>query len=502
MIWLREHALQLSFLVGYLALLAYHGWRGKRASKSLADFLIGGRGMGGVIISLSFFATFVSSVTFVGLAGRSYGRGPAWWIICVVVFTTMVLLAWFVVAPPFVRQSRKNGALTVPEFLGIRYDSLLLRRLAGLVVVAASLAYLVAVYVGAARLLESLLNLDGAIVLIGLFLVVTTYTLAGGFYSVVSTDAVQGVILFAGALLLPVAMIARKGGLGPLLDSVREAEPTALDWTGEMPLVTMFGLALGVGIKIIVEPRQLSRFYGLASDEQLRRGRWIAPALLLVTYLCVLPVGFLAHAFVPSGELLIEGAVDTDLVVPQLLGGASDLLGPIGGAFFLTALVAAAMSSLDSVLLVAASSVDRDLIAPGRDEQQAMRLTRRWVVVLSAVATGIAFAPGQGIVEMSSFSGSMYAACFLPTLIIGLFWKRGSRAGALAALVLGFGVTLFWFLSKNTLAAGAYAGVHEVYVGMTVSIPLYVVISLLRPSVGSEIEAEVLNQVIEEKDRP
>jgi len=160
------------------------------------------------------------------------------------------------------------------------------------------------------------------------------------------------------------------------------------------------------------------------------------------------------------------------------------------------------MSSLDSVLLVAASSVDRDLIAPGRDEQQAMRLTRRWVVVLSAVATGIAFAPGQGIVEMSSFSGSMYAACFLPTLIIGLFWKRGSRAGALAALVLGFGVTLFWFLSKNTLAAGAYAGVHEVYVGMTVSIPLYVVISLLRPSVGSEIEAEVLNQVIEEKDRP
>ena len=298
--WIRDHSLQLLFLGAYLALLAYHGWRGNRESRSIDDYLVGGRRLGGVVIGLSFYATFVSSVTFVGHAGRSFTRGPAWWLICVVVFTTMVLISWFVVAPPFVKQSRQYGALTIPEFLGARYGSIALRRLAGLVVIIASLAYMVAVYVGAMRLLESLLDRSQPEILAGLFVVVTVYTLAGGFHSVVSTDAVQGLILFAGGLILPVVMIAHFGGLAPLLDRVREADPTALDWTGDMPLATMIGLALGVGLKFIVEPRQLSRFYGLASDEQLRRGRWIAPIFLFLTYLCMLPVGFLAHAFIPS----------------------------------------------------------------------------------------------------------------------------------------------------------------------------------------------------------
>ena len=77
MAWLQEHRLQLSFLGCYMAMLAYHAWRGKRQSRNLDDYLVGGRGMGGVITALSFYATFVSSVTFIGHAGRSYTRGPA-----------------------------------------------------------------------------------------------------------------------------------------------------------------------------------------------------------------------------------------------------------------------------------------------------------------------------------------------------------------------------------------------------------------------------------------
>jgi len=474
--WLSKHWLQLLFVGVYLALLAWHGWLGKRRTHGLADFLVGGRRMGGVVIGLSFYATFVSSVTFVGHAGRSYAFGPSWWLICVVIFTAMVLISWFVIAPPFTRRARELGALTVPDFLGFQFESVLLRRLAAAVVVVASLAYMVAVYEGATRLLGVLLDLDPMLVTAIIFVVVTTYTLAGGFHSVVATDAVQGVILLAGGLLLPVSMVVRAGGLTPLLEQVRESMPSVLDWqphgelAGDVTIGTLVGLALGVGLKIIVEPRQLSRFYGLADDEQLKRGRWIAPVMLFVTYLVMLPVGFLAHAFVTPGELGGgTGRSLTDNVIPHLLGSEVSLLGPVAGAFFLTGLVAAAMSSIDSVLLVAASSVDHDLISPGRTGSNDVGRTRLWVLVLSAVAAVFSLVLDQGITEMSSFSGSLYAACFLPSLIVGLFWRRLGRRAALVAIVTGFVTTLAWFILKQLGLPGGFQKLHEVYVGVTCS---------------------------------
>ncbi len=471
----------------YLAMLAWHGWLGKRRTRGLDDFLVGGRRMGGVVIGLSFYATFVSSVTFVGHAGRSYAFGLSWWLICVVVFTSMVLVSWFVIAPPFTRRARELGALTVPDFLGFQYESLLLRRLAGGVVVIASLAYMVAVYEGATRLLGVLLDLDPGLVTMIIFVVVTAYTLAGGFHSVVATDAVQGVILLAGGMLLPLSMVVREGGVTALLGKVRLAMPSVLEWqpqgalAGDVTVGTLVGLALGVGLKIIVEPRQLSRFYGLADDEQLRRGRWIAPAMLFVTYLVMLPVGFLAHAFVTPAELGGgSGSALTDNVIPHLLGAKVNLLGPVAGAFFLTGLVAAAMSSIDSVLLVAASSADHDLVAPGRaDDGVGVRRTRVWVFLLSAVAAVLSLILDQGITEMSSFSGSLYAACFLPSLIVGLFWKRLGRTAALLALVTGFATTLGWFILKQAGGLGELRKVHEVYVGVACSHVVAVTITVL-----------------------
>ena len=449
--------------------------------------MVGGRRMGGVVIGLSFYATFVSSVTFVGHAGRSYAFGLSWWLICVVVFTSMVLVSWFVIAPPFTRRARELGALTVPDFLGFQYESLLLRRLAGGVVVIASLAYMVAVYEGATRLLGVLLDLDPGLVTMIIFVVVTTYTLAGGFHSVVATDAGQGVILLAGGMLLPLSMVVREGGVTALLGKVRLAMPSVLEWqpqgalAGDVTVGTLVGLALGVGLKIIVEPRQLSRFYGLADDEQLRRGRWIAPAMLFVTYLVMLPVGFLAHAFVTPAELGGgSGSALTDNVIPHLLGARVNLLGPVAGAFFLTGLVAAAMSSIDSVLLVAASSADHDLVAPGRaDDGVGVRRTRVWVFLLSAVAAVLSLILDQGITEMSSFSGSLYAACFLPSLIVGLFWKRLGRTAALLALVTGFATTLGWFILKQAGGLGELRKVHEVYVGVACSHVVAVTITVL-----------------------
>jgi len=163
------------------------------------------------------------------------------------------------------------------------------------------------VYDGAARTLEGLLKINLQAVMVLVFLVVTGYTLIGGFRAVVATDGVQGVVLLCGAVTLPIAMVCRGGGIARVLDTVQARSPHALEFTTGLPLLGLIGTTLGIALKILVEPRLLSRFYGLASKQQLLRGRWFAVVLLLVTYLFVLPVGLLAHAFVPGRHGSADG---------------------------------------------------------------------------------------------------------------------------------------------------------------------------------------------------
>jgi len=468
-------SIELSFLGLFLLMMLVHAWHGARKTESLSDYLVGSRSLGGLGIALSFFATFVSSVTFVGLAGRSWSLGPAWWIVCTVLFTAAVLVSWFVIAPRFLDFADRFQLLTIPEFLGARYQSRMLQRVSGVVVVIASLVYMTAVYDGAARTLEGLLRIDSRAVMGLLFVVVTGYTLLGGFRAVVATDGVQGVMLLCGAVTLPVAMLYRGGGIGSVLATVQERAPLALEFSTGLPLLGLIGTALGIALKIIVDPRLLSRFYGLSSRLEVRRGRWLAVVLLFVTYLFVLPVGILAHAFVPVGLDL-----QTDEVVPWLLSSDGHVLGSVAGSLFLTALVAAAMSSLDSVLLVAAGSIERD-VAPSRDSDRqtgSVRRTRSWVFVLSAIAASLALMRSRGIVELSSLSGSLYAVCFLPALIVGLFWQGGTRAAATCSLVAGFATATIWFGVKKFVLAGSVAWLHEIYVGLLVSMPLFIGISI------------------------
>ena len=212
-----------------------------------------------------------------------------------------------------------------------------------------------------------------------------------------------------------------------------------------------------------------SRYYGLRDLDALRTARIIAPLLILVTYLCLMPVGALAHAIIPEAAIS-----DSDNVVPYLLGSAN-LLGPVLSSLFLLVLFSAAMSSLDSVLLVAASSVSRDLLFLKDDESKAILHTRIWIMVLSLVSMLLALNPFADIVEITAFSGSLYAACFLPTLVLGLYWKKGTAGGSLSCVVGGTLTVVLWFLAKRN----GWTDIHEVYVGFVVGLVLYLTVPLL-----------------------
>ena len=187
---------------------------------------------------------------------------------------------------------------------------------------------------------------------------------------------------------------------------------------------------------------------------------------LLLVQLSIFPIGIYSH-------FLLERVTDTDLIVPTLLNTPE--IFPIWAADFLTvAILAAAMSSMDSVLLVAASTSFKNLIRPIYSTQSELGWTRALVFGFAAVAAVLAFKPPADIVEITIFSGSLYAVCFLPAVVLGLHWPRGDSYAVIASMLLGTLVLVLWMLS------GLRGHLHEVFPALIFSISIYIVISLVR----------------------
>lgn len=458
--WITEQHLRLALLIVYLAILAHHAWKGKQQTHSMEDFLTGGRRMGGILIGLSFYATFMSTNTFIGAAGKSWEVGLVW---CWggLVLTGLCCLSWFLVAPRFVPLTREYRSLTLADFLGFHYKSPRIRRLSAAITAFASLIYLVAIYQGASLALASFLGIPYGWCALIVFLVVTSYTLVGGFSSVVLTDALQGILMVIGAVGMPLAIIVQAGGVEAAWAKLYERDPVLVSWEGNFSIWSSLGVATALGVKFLVEPRLLSRFYGLRDARAVRQASFVAPLLIGISYLTLLPIGALAHAVIP-----FESVQSTDEVVPHLLG-TINVLGPVLSVVFLLVLVSAAMSSIDSVLLVAASTIDRDLLGNETEAASALNRMRGWVIAVSLATVLIAVSPlTDDIVTLTAFSGSLYGACFFAPLVLGLYRTRRNGRAALLSMSCGAVTVIGWFVARQMKLVDS----HEVWIGMAIGI--------------------------------
>jgi SSS family transporter len=469
--WIGQHGIILFLLAGYLAVLAQHAIAGKRRTKGLADYYVGGRSMGGVALGISFFATYSSTNSFIGFAGQTYSYGLPW-LLFVPVITVFCFVAWRWVAPRLREATASLDSVTIPDFIGFRFGSNAARFSAALIVVFASLLYMTAVFKGAGTLLETFLDIPyaGAIGLV--LVIVMLYTAVGGFISVVKTDVVQGVIMVLAAILLFVGTVRAAGGLDTFA-AVRELpEGRALfSWDAAMPFPVLFGIMVAGTFKLVVEPRQLSRFYALRTPAEARQGLWVSTLIFLFAYSLLLPLGIYARHLFPAGM------ADTDRIIPEILSGGV-VFHPAVGAFLVLALIAAAMSSLDSVLLVLASTCERDIVGVWRGvipDAAAIRATRWYVAVFAAITGLIALNPPGGIVALTAFSGSLYTACFFPALILGLYWKKGNGAAVLASFAAGVLTLALWRYVP------AMSNVHAVFPAVLFSTGAYAVIAARVP---------------------
>ncbi len=467
--WLSNHYLILLLLVGYTAILARHAVAGNRRTKSMADYYVGGRSMGGIALGISFFATYSSTNSFIGFSGQTYSYGLAW-LLFVPIITLFCVIAWRWVAPRLREATASLGSVTIPDFIGFRFHSNAARFAAGLIVVFASVLYMTAVFKGVGTLLERFLEIPYSWAIFLVLIIVMLYTAIGGFISVVKTDVIQGVIMMVAAILLFVGIVRASGGLGSFA-TVRDLPggSALFSWDAAMPFPVLLGVIIAGTFKLIVEPRQLSRFYALKSPAEARRGMWVATLAFLFAYSLLLPIGIYAHHLFPNG------VTDTDQIIPEILSGGI-VFHPALGAFLVLAMIAAAMSSLDSVLLVLASTCERDIVGVWRraeSEAATVKETRFYVALFAIVTALVALNPPGGIVMLTAFSGSIYAACFFPPIILGLFWNKGNGAAVLAAFAMGIGTLTLWRYVPGV------SGVHAVFPAVLFSTGAYVALATM-----------------------
>lgn len=470
MTWLTAHWPFLLILTLYSGMLIRHALDGRRRTHDRADYYVGGRSMGGVVLGLSFFATYSSTNSFVGFSGQSYSYGAPWLLLApgLVLFS---LASWVWVAPRLRAFTGAVDSVTLADYIGLRFDSYTARVLAAFIVIFASFLYMTAVFKGIGNLLEVFLDIPYPAAIAFVLVAVMAYTAAGGFISVAKTDAVQGVLMVLAAVLLFGATVRAAGGPGAIAQLRSGAETGHLfTWDAAMPFPVLIGIVVAGTMKTVVEPRQLSRFYGLADRRALRRGMWVSTFAFLIAYALLVPIGLYAHRIIGGGM------ADSDLVVPTLLGQA-EIVSPLIGAFLVIAMLAAAMSSLDSVLLVMASTWERDVISllrPEESEAAAVRATRFHVALFAFVTALIALRPPASIVTLTAFSGSLYAACFFPAVVLGLYWRRGNGAGVSASFTVGILTLLLW----KELPIGEL--IHEVFPAIALSTFAYVALAAPR----------------------
>ena len=432
-------------LIAYQLLMLGIGWWASKRNRDSEDFYLGGRRMGGLVAALSASASSSSAWSLLGVSGAAFAWGlPAIWLIPATL--SGFLINWYLVAPRLARQSRASGALTLTEFIaGPRGDparATMLRLGAGVILFSFTF-YIAAQFQAAGTTFASVLQVQQATAIFIGAAVVLAYVWLGGFWAASVTDSVQGLLMAFSALLLPLLALVSVGGPLQLADSLfadgaaaqSATRATTGLWTGQSTLPAAIGFVLGlfgIGLGYPGQPHVVNRFMAIRDAAAIVRGRRIAVAWAAVIYTGMVLLGW-------CGRLLAGDLGDGEQVLFHM---ATLLLPAVLAGVMVSAILSAIMSTADSQLLVAASSVSHDL-RDGRDAGTKGLAQARWVVLaVGAIAVLLAIFFPESIFNRVLFAWQALAAAFGPLLLVTLWRGPVAPAWRIAALCSGFLLTV------------------------------------------------------------
>ena len=425
-------------LIAYQVLMLGIGWWAGRRTTDSEDYYLGGRKLGPAVAALSASASSSSAWSLLGVSGAAFAWGlPAIWLIPATL--TGFLINWYLIAPRLSRQSRASGALTLTEFLagppGDPARRSILRMGAGVILFSFTF-YIAAQFQAAGTTFASVLGIGQSTAILVGAAVVLTYVWLGGFWAASVTDSVQGILMALSALVLPLIALIAVGGPSSLAASLTEnIDSGVLLWTDQTSLLAGVGFVaglFGIGLGYPGQPHVVNRFMAIKSQQAIVHGRRIAIGWAVIIYTGMVVLGW-------SGRILVENLGDGEQVLFVL---ATLLLPSLLAGITVSAILSAIMSTADSQLLVAASSISHDL-KDGRSSAKAGLKRARWVVlIIGLLAIALAIGSPDRIFNRVLFAWQALAAAFGPLLVITL-WRGPVRpAWRIATLASGFSLTV------------------------------------------------------------
>jgi len=346
----------ITTLILYQLLLLFVGWWASRRTSDNEDFYLGGRKLGAAVAALSASASSSSAWSLLGVSGAAFAWGlPAIWLIP----STLLgfFINWFWVAPRMWRQSRDNNALTLTEFLaGPHGDPArkTIMRIGAAVILFSFTFYIAAQFQAAGNTFAGALNMDPTLAIALGAAIVLAYVMLGGFWAASVTDSIQGVLMASSAVILPIAALIAVGGPGVLLASLDVDGISAITlWTSQESLAAGVGFVVGlagIGLGYPGQPHVVNRFMAMENSKDIPTARLIAITWAVIIYTGMVILGW-------CGRLLVTALGDGEQVLFAL---ATLLLPSVMAGIMVSAILSAIMSTADSQLLVAASSVSHD----------------------------------------------------------------------------------------------------------------------------------------------
>lgn len=500
----QEKICILISIVLYLGFMLYLGARYTKANKSTDDFYLGGRKLGPFVTAMSAEASDMSSWLLMGMPGLAYLAG-----ICEPFWTALGLgigtyLNWKISARRLRYYSEEVGAVTLPAFFDKRFrdDKHLLMGIAALVIVVFFVPYTASGFNACGTLFSSLFGVDYKIAMIISAVVIVGYTAMGGFTAASTTDFVQSIIMSVALILVLCFGVSVVGGPGIVMDnasaldgylsltqSFDTATQSAVSYGGVLGIVST--LAWGLGY--FGMPHILLRFMAIRDPKELKLARRVGTVWVFIAMGIAVIIGMVALAMTNAGELVdltVNGNTSSQRAIIEIanLLAKNGILPALLAGVVMAGILACTMSTCDSQLLAASSSVSEDIlqglfglkISP----KMTLIIARITLVVISVIAAIWAREEGS-VFYIVSFAWAGFGAAFGPVMLCALFWKRTNRWGALAGMIGGGAMVFIW---KYLVApVGGVFAIYELLPAFLFGLLLCVVVSLLTPAPDQEM---------------
>ena len=452
MIWILVAV--VVYLLGMLAI----GFKYANNSTS-EDFYLGGRKLGPIVTAMSTEASDMSAYLLMGVPGLAFfcGVAEAGWTAIGLALGTY--LNWLIVAKRLRRYSAGINAITVPDFLARRFrdNTKLIETLGALTVIIFFVPYTASGFAACGKLFNSLFGVDYMAAMVLSAVVIVGYTIMGGFRAVSTTDLIQSVVMSMALIAVLVYGVNVAGGWDVVLDNARSlsgyltmaASHNAADNTATSYSLLDIASTLAWGLGYFGMPQVLLRFMGIRSEHELGRSRRVAIIWVVISMAAAVFIGVVGRSVAGLDYLSNNDAENI------FIDAATSYLPPILAGFACAGVLAAAISSSDSYLLISASAVSQNLyrgvFKKDATEKQVMWCSRITLVIITIVAMAIAWNSNSTIFGITSFAWAGFGAAFGPLMLLSLFWKRTTYQGAIAGMVAGGAMVFFWKLIPEWL---------------------------------------------------